>query len=80
MTSVKDVLRQALENALAHVEPTDFPEIMEVSITLSNLCTEKGIHISLVYDGDEQAYRFAEKVEVHPYLENDVELILEENL
>ena len=80
MTALASVLRCALESALAHVEPTDFPELAEMTITLSNLTEAKEIHVSMTWDNDERAYRMSVKEDTFPFILGDEDLILEDDL
>ena len=82
MTPLQVALRNAFYNALADVDVCDFPELAEVRITLSNIEEEKEINISLVYDGDEKAYRVSgSKIDIHPYILGEiVDLTLEGDL
>ena len=80
MTALASVLRCALESALAHVEPTDFPELAEMTITLSNLTEAKEIHVSMTWDDEVRQYRMATKKDVYPFILDGCDLELEDDL
>ena len=78
---LQDALRNAMEFILAHVEPVDYPEVVDVKVSLSNMEEEViySIHLTVEDDG---SYSFdVVKKEIEPYLPWDVcDLTLEDDL
>jgi hypothetical protein len=79
MTPMASVLRCALESALAVMDPAAFPDVAELTITLSNLTEATEIHTSMVWDDDARAYRLSTKVDTFPFILGD-DLELEDDL
>ena len=78
---LQDALRQAIENIIAHVDPVEYPEVVDVRVSLSNMEEEViySIHLTVEDDG---SYLFdLVKKEIEPYLPfEEVDLILEDDL
>ena len=80
MTPMASVLRCALESAFAKMDPTTFPEIAELKITLSKLTETTEINLSLCWDDEIRQYRKATKKDVYPFILDGCDLELEDDL
>lgn len=78
---LQDALRNAMEFILAHVEPVDYPEVVDVKVSLSNMEEEVIYSIHLIVE-DDGKYSFGlVKKEIEPYLPfEDIDLCLEDDL